>query len=109
MLEVPLALSSGHVLLECMAVEGTCTESFYPSSPVFVIICSGTRMREGIRSFLNDCKAAGRSEKSAHLLYVNGFDPRRSKIPVKDHLERGASLSRLVDMWLNTWGDNAVM
>ena len=65
----------------------------------------GTRMREGIRSFLDNCMAAGRSEKSAHFLYVNGFDPKWSRVPVRDHLMRGASLSRLVDMWLSIWGD----
>ena len=62
-------------------------------------------MREGIRSFMDECAAAGRSEKSAHFLYVNGFDPRRSKIPVKEHLERGGCLARLVEMWLSTWGE----
>ena len=85
LLENPLALSTGHVLLECMAVEGT-------------------RFREGIRLFLDECAAAGRSEKTAHYLYVNGFDPKRSKIPVHDHLKRGASLARLTNMWLSTWG-----
>ena len=63
-------------------------------------------MREGIRSFLDECVAAGRSEKSAHYLYVNGFDSKKSRIPVKDHLKRGASLSRLRDMWLDTWGED---
>ena len=62
-------------------------------------------MREGIRSFLEECVLAGRSEKTAHYLFVNGLDSKGSKIPVKDHLKRGASLSRLVDMWLSTWGD----
>ena len=75
-------------------------------SPCF-IICSGTRIREGIRSFIDECWAAGRSSKSAHFLYVNGLDAKRSKIPVKDHLNRGASLSRLVKMWLDTWGEDA--
>ena len=63
-------------------------------------------MREGIRSFLDECVAAGRSEKSAHYLYVNGFDSKKSRIPVKDHLKIGASLSRLTDMWLDTWGED---
>ena len=62
-------------------------------------------MREGIRTFMDECAAAGRSEKSAHFLYVNGLDSKRCKIPVKDHLKRGACLSRLVDMWLDTWGE----
>ena len=61
-------------------------------------------MRECIRSFLDECEAAGRSQKSAHYLFVNGFDPKWAKISVKDHLKRGASLARLVDMWLSTWG-----
>ena len=62
-------------------------------------------MREGIRSFIDECRAAGRSQRSTHFLYVNGLDSKRSRIPVKDHLKRGASLSRLVNMWLDTWGD----
>ena len=66
-------------------------------------------MREGIRSFLDECQAAGRSEKSAHFLYVNGFDSKKSRIPVKDHLQRGGALSKLVEMWLSTWGDETEM
>ena len=99
LLENPLALTSGHVLLECMAVEGTSCPRFF-----CFIFCSGTRIREGIRSFIDECWAVGRSSASAHFLYVNGLDSKRSKIPVKDHLKRGASLSRLVKMWLDTWG-----
>ena len=68
-------------------------------------IYPGTRIREGIRAFLDECARAGRSEKSAHFLYVNGMDANGSKIPVKVHLQRGASLSRLTDMWLSTWGE----
>ena len=71
---------------------------------MFFIICPGTRIREGIRGFLNDCSKAGRSEKSAHYLFVNGMDSEGVKVPVQLHLERGASLSRLTDMWLSTWG-----
>ena len=48
---------------------------------------------------------AGRSEKSAHYLFVNGMDSEGVKVPVQLHLERGASLSRLTDMWLSTWGE----
>ena len=66
----------------------------------------GARIREGIRAFIESCRAAGRSEKSAHFLYVNGFDPRRSRVPVQEHLKRGASLSRLTDVWLSTWGND---
>ena len=102
LLENPLALTSGHVLLECMAVEGTSCPRFF-----CFIFCSGTRIREGIRSFIDECWAVGRSSASAHFLYVNGLDSKRSKIPVKDHLKRGASLSRLVKMWLDTWGEDA--
>ena len=98
----PLALSSGHVLLECVAVEGTGKGNFFNYFLSFA--CSGTRFREGIRLFLDECATAGRSEKSAHFLYVNGFDPKRCKIPVQDHLKRGASLARLTDVWLSTWG-----
>ena len=101
LLENPLALTSGHVLLECMAVEGTSCPRFF-----CFIFCSGTRIRKGIRSFIDECWAVGRSSASAHFLYVNGLDSKRSKIPVKDHLKRGASLSRLVKMWLDTWGED---
>ena len=101
LLENPLALSTGHVLLECMAVEGTCSVNSFS-----FLTYSGTRFREGIRLFLDECAAAGRSEKTAHYLYVNGFDPKRLKIPVPDHLKRGASLARLTNMWLSTWANH---
>ena len=47
LLDVPLALTSGHVLLECMAVEGTenLMMFYFGNFP-------GTRMRGGIRTFL---------------------------------------------------------
>ena len=70
----------------------------------FFTICPGTRIREGIRDFLDECAKAGRSEKSAHFLYVNGMDCVGVKVPVQVHLQRGASLRRLTDMWLDTWG-----
>ena len=70
----------------------------------FFYSCPGTRFREGIRLFLDECAAVGRSEKSALYLYVNGFDPKRSRIPVQDHLKRGSSLATLTDAWLSTWG-----
>ena len=62
-------------------------------------------MREGIRSFIDECALAGKSERSAHFLYVNGLDSKSCRVPIKDHLKRGASLSRLTDMWLSTWGE----
>ena len=62
-------------------------------------------MREGIRSFLDDCVAAGRSEKTAHYLFVNGFDANKSRVPVREHLMRGAALSRLTEIWLSSWGN----
>ena len=90
-------------------VIGMCGSWRYLKSPSLYflcsIVCSGTRMREGIRTFMDECAAAGRSEKSTHFLYVNGLDSKRCKIPAKDHLKRGACLSRLVDMWLDTWGE----
>ena len=82
----PLPLTSSHVLLECMVVEGT-------------------RSREGIRAFIDECARAGRSEKSAHLLFVNGKDAQGADVSTRTHLERGAALSKLTDMWLSTWGD----
>ena len=62
-------------------------------------------MREGIRAFREECKAAGRSEKTGHFLYVNGLDQNGAKLPTRVHLQRGASLSKLTDMWLYTWGE----
>ena len=44
-------------------------------------------------------------DRSAHFLYVQGLDAKGSKIPVTDHLQRSACLSRLTDMWLSTWGE----
>ena len=72
--------------------------------PKMFFIYSGTRMREGIRTFLDECAAAGRSEKTSHYLFVNGFDAKKIKIPIKEHLKRGATLARLTDAWLSTWG-----
>ena len=69
----------------------------------------GTRIREGIRDFLDECAKAGRSEKSAHYLYVNGLDSEGLHLPVQVHLQRGASLSRLTDMWLSTWGEEEIV
>ena len=70
----------------------------------FFTNCPGTRIREGVRAFLNECAEVGRSEKTAHYLYVNGMDSKGVKLSVQVHLQRGASLSRLTDMWLSTWG-----
>ena len=100
LLQYPLALNSGHVLVECMVVEGICF-SFWR---IFFTNCPGTRIREGVRAFLNECAEVGRSEKTAHYLYVNGMDSKGVKLSVQVHLQRGASLSRLTDMWLSTWG-----
>ena len=61
-------------------------------------------MREGIRDFLDMCSIAGRSQKSAHFLYVNGMDHCGNKIHPQEHLQRGACLERLTKMWLYTWG-----
>ena len=52
-----------------------------------------------------DCAKAGRSAKTSHYLYINGMDSRGAKVSVDVHLQRGASLSRLTDMWLSTWGE----
>ena len=83
-----------------MAVKGTLLGLFIVFKPFL-----GTRMREGIRAFREECKAAGRSEKTAHLLYVNGLDQNETRLSTKVHLQRGASLSKLTDMWLHTWGE----
>ena len=104
LLDEPLALTSGHVLLDCMVVEGIFIGNLKPNGSSFFTICPGTRIREGIRGFLVECARAGRSQESAHRLYVNGMDAKGLKIPVDAHKQRGASLSRLTDMWLSTWG-----
>ena len=62
-------------------------------------------MHEGIRSFIDECVAAGRSEKTSHYLFVNGFDATKTRVPVREHLKRGVALSRLTDTWLSTWGN----
>ena len=65
----------------------------------------GTRMREGIRAFLDDCSTNGKSSATAFYLFVNGMDSLGYKISTTLHLQRGGSLSRLTDMWLSTWGE----
>ena len=62
-------------------------------------------MHEGIRSFIDECVAAGRSEKTSHYLFVNGFNATKTRVPIIEHLKRGAALSRLTDAWLSTWRD----
>ena len=86
-LETPIDLSSGHVLVNCIAVEGT-------------------RIREGIRDFAVDCSNAGRSAASTHYLYVNGMSPVGEPVETKEHMQRGKSLDNLTKMWLFTWGQN---
>ena len=83
----PLPLNTGHVFSECFAVEGT-------------------RVREGIRAFIEDSRKLGKSEKTAHSLYVQGMDQNGAKVSTKEHLKRGAALSALTDMWLYTWGED---
>lgn len=85
LVEFPIALTSGHVFHECMAVEGT-------------------RIREGIRDYTARCENAGRSKASTIFLYVNGMNPDGEVIHIKEHLLRGASLDILVKMWLFMWG-----
>ena len=77
-------MSSRHVLEDCMAVEAC-------------------RVREGIRSFLSDCRLAGWSRATSYRFYVSGRDKDGEKIAKRDHLLRGASLARLTDAWLSVW------
>jgi len=79
-------LSSRHVLESCSAVEGT-------------------RVALGIRGFLDGCLQAGRSRASAYRHYVLGLDKNGDKIDLAIHLERGASLYKLTETWLNVWED----
>ena len=73
-----------HVLEDCVAVEAC-------------------RVREGIRTFLSECRRAGWSRATSYRFYITGMDDGGVKIPRNDHLLRGASLVRLTDMWLSTW------
>ena len=61
------------------------------------------RVREGIRTFLSECRRAGWSRATSYRFYITGMDEGGVKIPRNDHLLRGASLVRLTDMWLSTW------
>ena len=83
-LETPLPLSSGHVLLDCIAVEGI---SY--TLPNIFNCWLGTRIREGIRDFAVDCSNAGRSAASTHYLYVNGMSPVGEPVETKEHMQRG--------------------
>ena len=63
------------------------------------------RIREGIRTFLAQCRMAGLSHASAYLYYIRGMSAEGSKIPRREHLQRGASLIRLTEVWKDTWLD----
>ena len=64
---------------------------------------AGVREAEGIQSFLEMCRDAGMSNFAAYRAYIMGKDCHGVPIEVNDHLERGASLSKLTDAWLATW------
>ena len=68
---------------------------------------SPVRRAEGITKFLDDCLKEGRSRALAYKFYVMGKDCNGDQIPVKDHLERGGSLSRLTEAWLDLWYEEA--
>ena len=63
------------------------------------------RIREGIRTFLAQCRMAGLSHASAYVYYIQGKSAGGSKIPRREHLQRGASLIRLTEVWKDTWLD----
>ena len=73
-----------HVLEDCMAVEAC-------------------RVREGIRAFLSECRAAGWSRATSFRFYVSGLNKDGVGVSREHHLQRGASLARLTDSWLNSW------
>ena len=64
-----------------------------------------TRATLGIREFLDDCLQAGRSRASAFKYYILGFDKSGDKIDLASHLQRGACLKELTEVWLSTWED----
>ena len=64
---------------------------------------AGVREAEGIQSFLEMCRDAGMSKVAAYRAYIMGKDCHGVQIEVNDHLDRGASLSKLTDAWLETW------
>ena len=59
----------------------------------------------GQAGFLDGCLQAGRSRASAYRHYVLGLDKNGDKIDLAIHLERGASLYKLTETWLNVWED----
>ena len=64
---------------------------------------TGVREAEGIQSFLERCRDVGMSKVAAYRAYIMGKDCHGVQIEVNDHLDRGASLSKLTDAWLETW------
>ena len=71
-----------------------------------------TRAALGIQDFLDGCLQAGRSRASVDRHYVLGLDKNGDKIDLAIHLERGASLYKLTETWLNVWedpGDNVLL
>ena len=75
---------SRHVFEDCVAIEAT-------------------RVREGIRDFMVECRNRGRSRASTYHLYINGMDANLEKVGQRDHLMRGKSLDNLTSAWLSTW------
>ena len=67
----------------------------------------GTRAALGIRAFLDDCLQAGRSRATAFKYYILGFDKSGDKIDLASHLQRGACLKDLTEVWLSTWENQA--
>ena len=61
------------------------------------------RVREGIRSFLAECRRAGWSRATSYRFYITGKDKSGVRIPRAEHLLRGASLVRMTDLWLSIW------
>ena len=48
----------------------------------------------------------GRSRASAFKYYILGLDKTGVKVDLAAHLQRGASLRELTEVWLSTWDDN---
>ena len=70
------------------------------------VAVSPVRDSEGITSFFESCKEAGLGKTASYSAFVMGKDSKGVQIPVKEHLTRGGTLSRLTDAWLATWEEN---
>ena len=56
-----------------------------------------------ISFFRNLCMRKGYSEYETYSMYLNGLDWNENPVELKDYLNRGAELDRVLSAWLSKW------